>query len=397
MDSFEDYHSKKIFECGFCSMRMDSREELQEHFKTHKSEKIICTHCKAKIPNFTAYRKHLMYHSKLSDSITCSECNDILNGIEALKFHMRLKHGCKLTCAHCEEQFAYVATLKSHIRRHIESQKYFCDSCNIYFPQMQSFRHHMQFVHRDPKCKICGKIISDTRKLRDHEKRHITEKEGLCPYCGKVLKTRNALKIHLMQHTGQYKYKCTICNRGITTRHAFNEHMNRHSSTPKLLYTCDKCGKQFNHAGTFSLHRKWHDNPYPYTCEYCGLKIRHTSLLRNHIRKEHTGEKPHECPHCLKRFLTKGQLRKHLPQHTGIFEFNCIDCNKGWVKKEYYNNHRHKVHGDPLPKRIIRNKADYKLVIPDDGPPPPIPIIEDSSDDNMNNMAHEIQQAIEYL
>ncbi|WAR18161.1 PRDM1-like protein [Mya arenaria] len=48
-----------------------------------------------------------------------------------------------------------------------------------------------------------------------------------------------------------------------------------------------------------------------FRCLFCGKTFPSLGKINNHVLT-HTGQKPHQCEICHKRFTEKGTLRKHL-------------------------------------------------------------------------------------
>ena len=49
-------------------------------------------------------------------------------------------------------------------------------------------------------------------------------------------------------------------------------------------------------------------------CEDCGKVLADPSSLYRH-RKIHTGEKPHKCPYCERRFIQRYNMKQHIKTH----------------------------------------------------------------------------------
>ncbi|XP_063043722.1 sal-like protein 3 [Engraulis encrasicolus] len=61
-------------------------------------------------------------------------------------------------------------------------------------------------------------------------------------------------------------------------------------------------------AATASSGRQQH------ACRFCGKVLSSDSSLQIHLRS-HTGERPYQCPVCLSRFTTRGNLKAHFLRH----------------------------------------------------------------------------------
>lgn len=63
-----------------------------------------------------------------------------------------------------------------------------------------------------------------------------------------------------------------------------------------------------NGSSTSSSGRQQH------VCRFCGKVLSSDSSLQIHLRS-HTGERPYQCPVCLSRFTTRGNLKAHFLRH----------------------------------------------------------------------------------
>ncbi|XP_062849324.1 sal-like protein 2 [Trichomycterus rosablanca] len=61
-------------------------------------------------------------------------------------------------------------------------------------------------------------------------------------------------------------------------------------------------------SGSSSMGRQQH------VCRFCGKVLSSDSSLQIHLRS-HTGERPYQCPVCLSRFTTRGNLKAHFLRH----------------------------------------------------------------------------------
>lgn len=88
----------------------------------------------------------------------------------------------------------------------------------------------------------------------------------------------------------------------------YETHINSHKDSKP--FKCDKCQKGFLSKAYLQAHLNWHlDKTKKVTCPIC--KKTFSQRLNVHMRS-HTGERPHPCPNCPKKFITGSAMRKHL-------------------------------------------------------------------------------------
>ena len=359
--------TKKTYVCAMCGFRTPTMLDLRVHFREHKFQ---CNVCKKVLPTSQKLAFHMKTHEKFRGKMTCPYCYQELPNKYKLQQHLQDKHQkdkIMYKCCFCNETFNTKKAYKAHEEVHPERFSFKCDECDQTFMKEKQLLDHKDALHRDPRCRFCGKEILKAKTLRNHELRHIREKDSFeCDICKRVFKTKTGLRHHVAVHTGEYKYCCDYCGRGFMSRMMMEEHLSMH--TKEERYICDVCGRKFSFQSTYWIHRKWHDNPYPYKCNFCSRKFRHSSLLAVHKRK-HTGERPYKCPHCPLTFPVGGTLKRHLILHTGVYPFNCESCRRGFTTRHKYATHLAKIHGDYELLHAKPQQGEFKMVIRDDPKP----------------------------
>lgn len=66
------------------------------------------------------------------------------------------------------------------------------------------------------RCEICDKTFVASKYLRNHRRRHESERNFICDICGKSFTSKDATKTHIMSvHVkSEPKFKCNICDKG---------------------------------------------------------------------------------------------------------------------------------------------------------------------------------------
>lgn len=65
------------------------------------------------------------------------------------------------------------------------------------------------------------------------------------------------------------------------------------------------------------------------------------------------GERPYQCPHCVKRFAQGNDLKAHVRRHTGE-RYKCDVCGAGFIQGYHLTSHKRTVHGIDMKSHIRR-------------------------------------------
>ncbi|XP_014668410.1 PREDICTED: zinc finger protein 561-like isoform X3 [Priapulus caudatus] len=76
-----------------------------------------------------------------------------------------------------------------------------------------------------------------------------------------------------------------------------------------------------------------------YFCPVCMLEYRLKGSLYKHIQQMHKEFKPLKCHVCSYAFLMRSDLNKHLRKHTGERRFQCVICQKRFLRKYHLRRH----------------------------------------------------------
>lgn len=77
-----------------------------------------------------------------------------------------------------------------------------------------------------------------------------------------------------------------------------------------------------------------------YECYICRKKFMLDVKKREHVRRDHVDYASKDCPHCIRaRLKTSTAYELHVRQHFAQPDYLCVNCGKGFFKKELYDLH----------------------------------------------------------
>ena len=104
-------------------------------------------------------------------------------------------------------------------------------------------------------------------------------------------------------------------------------------------HMCKDCDKRFAQTGGLLIHWRKHTGNRPYQCQQCVKSFVQKCDLNVHQRI-HMAEKSHECKQCGKRFENKCSLKTHQRVHTGQMVYSCPLCDKVFSRRFYLKQHQ---------------------------------------------------------
>ena len=235
------------------------------------------------------------------------------------------------------------------LMENFKKEDYYCDLCDLYLCNQNSFQEHQESVHYIKYDHVDENFhIDHVEDFYDETKNILSDNAQVfkCESCSKSFSMQHNLKRHIqITHEGHRDYKCESCGKSFTRSHHLKQHI--HTIHEGLKdYECESCGMSFSQSHSLKQHiHTIHEGRKDYKCESCGKSFTGAQYLKKHIYIVHEGHKDHKCDYCGKSFSQGGYLKKHIHTvHEGSRDYRCDSCGKSFSQAENLKRHVHTVH-----------------------------------------------------
>ncbi|XP_052071896.1 uncharacterized protein LOC127710175 [Mytilus californianus] len=322
-----------IYNCQHCDYTAHKRAMLAKHLHSHNI--FMCLRCSFFCESDDELKDHMhREHKERMDHKLCRKCSRYVHCADiTLEQHMESCQGpVPFKCPHCEKEFKYESSLKSHILKHDPDgpKKFSCPQCSYKSNYKANLKKHLVNIHssriKQFKCTYedCEKMFHSEDNMRRHLKWHSIDKPFKCKQCHKEFRTSGALSGHCVVHKTGTPYKCTVedCEKSFRSHKLLKNHLQdfHHQAEKKFICAHSGCDFSFFKRSHLDRHLVTHSGERKYGCSYCGKAFRHADNLRVHLR-QHTNEKPVSCNMCDFKCRQKSSLRYHLQKiHNIVFK-----------------------------------------------------------------------------
>lgn len=160
-----------------------------------------------------------------------------------------------------------------------------------------------------------------------------------------------------------YKFFCRKCSFKSKRESHYVRHMKHHETPGMELHKCTECDFRTIRLSHLRRHELLHKKQLV-TCTVCGYITDSNQQMLKHMKLKHPHgkdasppqeEKFFKCDICGRSLSTRAIYNQHLLKHAQDSStvqaaapdgsFQCIDCNKTFLRRVYFERHRRDVHG----------------------------------------------------
>ncbi|XP_055623972.1 zinc finger protein 677-like isoform X2 [Toxorhynchites rutilus septentrionalis] len=354
----EDIKSLTRRKCYICPSVQESADQLLSHLVSshHQNEVFLCNQCDPpkSFARIDLYNFHLSYHCPEDRPFKCGFCSIHFAVVQSRIRHEKSHHRANGKMSPCV----------SHRTKHQ------CEHCGNIYRSKHLLEVHMGLTHgiktiNVPSCHICGKKFSSSTNLRRHVATHGPGGLVKCRICEEIFRTElqlekhrlDAHKLDVPRRRKLSKTTCVICGQEQKGIFALGAHVKEsHNEEEYPYFRCDKCPEMFLTEAKATEHRNVHNGKHE--CNVCFKRFVLASTLWSHKIRVHGNQSHFQCDACGRMFSSKGNMMRHMTEHTGSKEFKCESCENCFTRKSSLDNHSKKCSSCTL--RFCRRGALLK-------------------------------------
>ncbi|KPI92261.1 hypothetical protein RR46_13482 [Papilio xuthus] len=216
----ENEHSKTpgSVTCDLCPVSCPNKKVLSKHIENyHGRDMFMCPHCDKLFTRQTHVMRHMSQKGCGGQiSLYTCECGYATFTLEVLRRHILTHvedkpHKCEM----CDRSYIQRIQLQKHMERHYG---YICGECGHNANTKAGLLIHKR-EHLDLKkltchfegCSYSKKEFRDEASLRKHIKDHVNNKPYSCEVCGKSFHNEAYMRKHVQTHTLERPRRCMYC------------------------------------------------------------------------------------------------------------------------------------------------------------------------------------------
>lgn len=206
---------KRMYKCNICKKVLNRRFNFERHLLVHSGETLTCHACGKQYRGQSVLDRHIkVIHQQITTgSMRCDYCNKVFSSRQNLEDHFRTHTGERpFICEICGKDFRARPNLIAHKKIHTGDMKFQCSMCDYRCRLKSTFVDHCQRHEgtRSCLCSICGKGFVNNYDLAKHKKTHSKDRLFSCTSCNLTFVMKRYLKVHMkthMQKSDMYTHK----------------------------------------------------------------------------------------------------------------------------------------------------------------------------------------------
>jgi len=258
---------KECIICGKLFLKQDVvgyNNHMSDHGKYELHDRNKCPLCPGvRFYTFQDRKEHVLKFHEGKFVTKCPHCPQIFDTEEERHQHEREAHPPdggdpkdkeKAPCEYCGKVLL-AKFMRVHVRNtHMAGDKKWpCQQCPSVFTSETRLHHHINMVHKEVPCEVCGESVKVGGLQRHRSRYHDPKVE--CDQCGESVPAYR-LKLHKKSHWSedQLPFKCSFCSKGFLQKNKLVDHENMHRG--EKPHKCDQCGLGYADRGNLNAHIK---------------------------------------------------------------------------------------------------------------------------------------------
>lgn len=303
----------RTYQCKLCSSAFNYKSQLRAHMRAHNDKDIfVCDDCDYESNNPVAYRNHVRGHAE-KRLYKCEVCENRFVSKHDLRTHKKLLCGKNrsFSCDECD--FVAIGAQEQRTHAKVHNKEFKCAKCEFVTTSITRFQNHTKTHEEEPKslkCELCDFPAVSSRSLKSHMKRHINDQRFVqqpleqykCNLCGYVCHHLPSLKSHMWRHASDTNYSyeftnevinaaidydCQIGNRDCqetdiavffnTIRQKLKERLKKEKADTDtdrtqqavcwVTFRCCQCGFETINKAELNVHMKTHSDVIQWTLQ----------------------------------------------------------------------------------------------------------------------------------